>query len=90
MKLAVGIDLGGTNIKGGLVSEQGDILAQAEAATLAHEGPDAVVSRIAKITSELRAKASGPVAGAGVGSPGPLDPSSGLIYTAPNMPGWEN
>jgi len=90
MKYAIGIDLGGTNIKGGLIDSDGNVLAQGEVPTLAKEGPDAVIGRMAKLADEMKAKAAGKVEGIGVGSPGPLHPTEGFIYTTPNMPGWEN
>jgi len=91
MKNAIGIDLGGTNIKGGLVNEEGRILAQMEVPTMAHEGPDAVCSRIARMVPDLRAKAQGgAMLGVGIGAPGPLNPNKGTIYMMPNLPAWEN
>ena len=90
MKLAVGVDLGGTNIKAGVVNEDGRVLVEGSVPTLAMEGPEAVMSRIAGIVGSLRGKAPGSLLGVGVGSPGPLDPADGRIYTMPNLPGWEN
>ncbi len=90
MKTVIAIDLGGTNIKSGLVSENGEILSQASSPTLAHEGPEKVADRMAELARQLGQNAPGAPVGVGVGSPGPLHPTSGLIYTTPNMPGWEN
>jgi len=90
LKLAIGVDLGGTNIKAGVVNEEGRILEQSSVPTMAAEGPDAVISRIVRLAADLRGKIPGSLLGVGVGSPGPLDPTEGLIYTTPNMPGWEN
>lgn len=90
MKFSIGVDLGGTNIKVGLVNEEGRILEQASIPTMASEGPDPVIGRIVRLVGEVRGKVSGSMMGVGVGSPGPLDPADGVIYTTPNMPGWEN
>jgi glucokinase len=90
VKLAIGVDLGGTNIKAGIVNEEGRILDQASIPTGAQEGPDAVIARIVRMVGDLRGKIAGSLLGVGVGSPGPLDPAEGIIYTTPNMPGWEN
>jgi len=90
VSLAIGIDLGGTNIKAGLVTGDGKVLETASTPTLAHEGPDGVVGRMAKLANDLKAKAPEPPAGIGVGSPGPLDPTIGMLYFTPNMPGWDN
>jgi glucokinase len=88
--IAIGIDLGGTNIKAGLVTPDGTILDAASTPTLPHEGPKAVVGRMAKLALDLKAKALGDVKGIGVGSPGPLNPDTGTLYFAPNMPGWDD
>ncbi len=90
MRCGIGLDLGGTNIKAGIVDETGRILRQSSCSTLSHEGPDAVVERMASLVKELAPFVKAGLAGVGVGSPGPLHPTSGLIYMTPNMPGWEN
>lgn len=90
MKRVIAVDLGGTNIKAGLVDRNGDILKQAGVPTMAHEGPERVVDRIADLARDLRGKDTEGLVGIAVGAPGPLHPTSGLIYTTPNMPGWEN
>ena len=90
MKTAIGVDLGGTNIKAGVVSEDGSVVATTECPTLAAEGPDAVVGRMAKLVTDLKPKAGAGVAGVGVGSPGPLNQLTGMLYFTPNMPGWDN
>ncbi len=90
MSIAIGIDLGGTSIKAGLVDAVGKVLETTATPTLAHEGPDAIVGRMARLANELKAKAPEAPVGIGVGSPGPLDPSTGTLYFTPNMPGWDN
>lgn len=90
MTCAIGIDLGGTNIKAGVVAADGGVLASASLPTLAHEGPVAVVGRMAALAGQMKAAAPAPPAGVGVGSPGPLDPTTGTLYFTPNMPGWDN
>ncbi len=90
MALAIGIDLGGTSIKAGLVTPDGEITESESTPTLAHEGPKAIVGRMAKLAENLKRKPKERIAGIGVGSPGPLNPATGMLYFAPNMPGWDN
>jgi len=90
MPIVIGIDLGGTNIKAGLVQEDGKVLEAVSTPTLAQEGPDAVVGRMAKLANDLKAKSPTPPIGIGVGSPGPLNPVTGMLYFTANMPGWDN
>ena len=53
----VGIDLGGTNIKAGLVDENGRILEKASVPTLIERGHEAVIEDMAKLSLEVIAKA---------------------------------
>lgn len=86
--LAVGIDLGGTNIKGGLVAADGTVLIRKSIKTEAAKGVDHVVRRIAGLVKDVVAEGkvkADDVAGVCVGSPGPLDSHTGLISAAPNL-----
>jgi len=92
-KYAIGIDLGGTFIKGGVVDLEGNVVFRTSIDTKAEEGPDAVLERMAAL-SRLSAEGAGigwdQVKCVGVGSPGPLNTRKGIVYTAPNLPGWDN
>ena len=87
----VGVDLGGTQVRAIVCDREGHILSRAATLTLAHEGRDAVIRRILDTIFD----AVGPrlwteIAGIGVGAPGPLNPYSGVVVHAPNLPGWED
>lgn len=88
----IGMDLGGTKILAAVVDPEGRILAEVKSATRAEEGPDAVIQRMAR-TAQKAARLSSidwtQVAGIGVGAPGPMDPEKGVVYTPPNLPGWD-
>jgi glucokinase len=91
VRYIVGIDLGGTNIVAGTVSEDGsEILGVLSEPTGAEGGADAVVDRIVRLakksmaTSKVKA-----IAGVGIGSPGPLDTKTGVVLLTPNL-GWVN
>jgi glucokinase len=93
----VGVDLGGTNIVAGAMPEDGSSeIAMRSEPTLADEGADAVVNRIAqmieKVIAETRAETGATrddFAGVGIGSPGPLDRERGIVIVTPNL-GWRN
>ncbi len=88
----LGIDLGGTAIKAGLVSRDWRLLNCMSVPTNAEEGREAVVNRLVCLVGRLQccgAHAPG-VKGIGIGCPGPLDVDAGVILVAPNLPGWEN
>ena len=56
----VGIDLGGTSVKAGLVSEEGKILCKATCPTLVERGARPVVDDMAKLVLEVVEKAASP------------------------------
>lgn len=87
-KYAVGVDLGGTNIKVGIVSEAGETVAKASVATLAEEGPNVVISQIKKGISEVLADKTFDIKGIGIGSPGVVSIDKGIVENPPNLPGW--
>ena len=87
----IGIDLGGTNIKAGVVARDGRILGEAQAKTNAARTPDEVIADIAA-TAKNALKASGvkigEVESIGVGSPGAIDDKTGAVIFAGNL-NWE-
>jgi glucokinase len=92
-KYAIGIDLGGTNVKVALVTAVGEIVFKVAAPTGAERGPGPVMDDMARLAREgiAGAKVSPPeVVGIGIGSPGPLTHREGMIYKAANLPGWVN
>src|SRR5690242_21732572 len=75
MRYVVGIDIGGTNIVAGTVAEDGsELLGLVSEPTIAEQGANAVVDRIAKLARASIGAARGKeIAGVGIGSPGPLN-----------------
>lgn len=87
-KLAIGVDLGGTFIKAGIVDETGNIIAEDSIPTEAEKGPSHVIEQISKIVSKLSENfKNGEIIGVGIGAPGQVDPQGGVKYP-PNFPGW--
>jgi glucokinase len=87
----IGVDLGGTNIKAGIVDlETGELIITRSTPTLAREGHDAVMLRIAGLIDAIIAESrlSRPdLGGIGIGVPGMLDLEKGLVLFLPNLPG---
>jgi glucokinase len=91
MRIFVGCDLGGTNLRAALVNvDSGQVLHQASIPTLAREGHDAVMTRIANLILRV-VKDSGfsntEIGGIGIGVPGVLDIERGVVLFLPNLPG---
>ncbi len=80
----IGIDLGGTRVRAARGRADGTIEARAEQFTRGEEGRDAVLKRIVETARAVWPDT--PPAAIGVGSPGPLDPYTGVIFNAPNIP----
>jgi len=88
----IGMDLGGTKILGAVVDPKGRIVSEAKTKTKSEGGPDAVIERIARTARQAarRAKIGWVDVGAvGIGAPGPVDPTTGVVYNPPNLPGWD-
>ncbi len=87
----IGIDLGGTNIKIGLVDLQtGKMLGSKSVPTLAREGHDDVMQRMADLALAIIAEHKLPkseIGGIGIGVPGLLDLTNGTTKFLPNLPG---
>jgi len=89
---AIGIDLGGTNLKLALLDGENRIAARLTVPTGGAEGHDAVIERMIDGVKALRAEnAAIDVAGIGIGVPGEVDMESGITGDLPNLPGrWRN
>ena len=85
MKTYIGIDLGGTFIKYGLVDEEGNILEKGKVPTPAGCGYEETVRAIADAAAKLADKKP---CGVGIGSPGVIDGERGIAVTSGNL-GWE-
>jgi glucokinase len=85
--LYAGVDLGGTNIACALASAGGPIVAERTVPTASHEGPAAVLERIAGVVAELAAEAGQRPDALGMGVPGLVDRLSGVVRFLPNFPG---
>jgi glucokinase len=89
--LFVGIDVGGTNIKLGLLNDSGGVLAQRSIATEQERGPDDACRRISEAVGQLFSDAKvdeRDVVQAGLVTPGPMDIPRGVILRPGNLPAW--
>ncbi len=92
-KLYVGVDLGGTNVRSGLVDEDGYMLSRDKRKSLPRVSAEAPVKQIVDSITEVVLQGQvtfSDITGIGIGSPGPLSASEGKILKAGNLPHWVN
>ncbi|MEA4936027.1 MAG: ROK family protein [Paludibacter sp.] len=92
MNYAVGIDLGGTFIKFGVASSNGDLIYEDTISSQAETGPDKVIENIVRATIMSLGRATElnicPL-GIGVGTPGIIDRANRIVLGgADNINGW--
>lgn len=93
-KITLGIDVGGTNVKLGLIDDSGRIIARSRLNTKAYTSqPTGLIQALAEASAFLvkeNKKTFQQVKGVGIGLPGLVDPVKGFVIFLPNMPGWKN
>ena len=88
---AIGVDLGGTNLRAAAIDRDGRMLEKISAPTNYRAGREAVIGDIVSAISQLRATygAEG-LKGIGVGVPGFIRMKEGVITSSNNLPYLEN
>jgi len=85
--LKIGIDLGGTNIAGGLVSDDGKLIYKTSTPTICDKGEEGLLLEILRVVNSLleHEKAEN-VTSIGIGVPGHVDEKEGLVVICNNIP----
>ena len=92
MSYYIGIDIGGTNIKAGVVDESYELLSSVSVKTNAVNGYESVVTAIYEAIESAVKEASltmDDIKAIGVGCPGTMDSENGVVLYANNLY-WEN
>ncbi len=90
-QFAVAADIGGTNIRAAVVSRDGKVLARYSTPTYPERGIEDAAARLAALIEKARAAMGGEaVAGIGISTAGPVEPSTGIYNHPPNLSGWHN
>ncbi len=91
--VALAVDLGGTDIKAGLIDSEGDLLDDFRIPTGNDLSADAVAAKLVDVIAKLETKATdrgySPI-GIGVGVPGAVYEDRATISQAPNFPLWRD
>ena len=88
----VGIDIGGTKLATVVADSTGHILNKVRKPTLAERGPEYALQLLFDMvheTVELAGLEQKAISAIGVSCGGPLDTKTGIVYSPPNLPGWD-
>ena len=88
----VGIDIGGTKLATVVADSTGHILSKVRKPTLAERGPAYAIQSLFEMVRETVGLANleqSEVSAIGVSCGGPLDTKTGVVYSPPNLPGWD-
>lgn len=92
-RFAIGVDLGGTNLRVAAVDTAGTLLETITTNTAVARGRDSVIDEMCDAIEELRqrhGKKQDAIAGIGIGVPGIIDMERGMLRESPNLPGWHD
>lgn len=91
-KYVVGIDIGGTKLATVVADNSGTILTKLRKPTFSDKGPEYALKLLFDMVYETVKKAElemERISAVGVSCGGPLDTKTGIVYSPPNLPGWD-
>ena len=93
-KYIIGIDVGGTNVKLGLIDPRAEVVSRLSFSTRNFSAtPEKLTAAICEAVGALLRKErimKASVIGVGVGLPGLVDVKNGIVRVLPNIPGWKD
>lgn len=91
-KHVVGIDIGGTKLATVAADDSGKLLSKVRRPTRADKGPEYAIQLLFEMVYETIVQAGlerKAISAIGVSCGGPLDTKTGVVYSPPNLPGWD-
>lgn len=91
--LFLGVDVGGTNIKLGVVDDRGTTVCYTKFPSQADCAPEPTIDQIRPVIEKMLGPTEysfDDISAVGVGTPGPMDIEAGKLLTPFNMPGWHH
>ena len=88
----VGIDIGGTKLATVVADKTGHILGKVRKPTLSEKGPEYAINLLFDMVREVVSQVDleqASISAIGVSCGGPLDTKTGIVYSPPNLPGWD-
>ena len=88
-RYAIGLDLGGTDLKAGLVTPAGEVREFLRMPSRTQESAEAPLEVVLEAARELRRRSGGDTPRVGIGCPGVIEPSTGAqIGATAHLPHW--
>ena len=90
--IVIGVDVGGTSIKGGAINDKGQVLDEFVLGIDRLAKPEVTFSELADAINEFIKEHhyEEKISGVGLGIPGLIDKETGIVASSPNMPLWLN
>ncbi|MCX5692465.1 MAG: ROK family protein [Candidatus Omnitrophica bacterium] len=86
---AIGIDLGATFVKIGLVDNRGKVYFRRKIKTPLGADKTLLIDSIVNNVKDIIKESGKAVSGIGIGVPGPVDSKKGIVHYFPNIKGWK-
>ena len=88
--IAVGIDVGGTSIKGATIRDNGEVLDRFSMPMDKTASPEKTIGQVCDLVNEVLSshQYNDKVVGIGIGIPGSFNKETGVIISTPNLPTW--
>lgn len=84
--IAIGVDIGGTSIKGATINDKGEVLRRFSLPTDKELAPEIIIGQLCELINDTAKGES--VVGIGIGLPGTFNKNTGEIVNCPNLPKW--
>lgn len=90
--IAVGIDVGGTSIKGATINSKGEVLDRFSLPTDKNASPEELIGKLCDLVNETlqNHQYNDKVVGIGIGIPGSFNKETGVVVNCPNLPTWKD
>ena len=90
--IAVGIDVGGTSIKGATIRENGEVLNRFSMPMDKFASPEETLGKLCDLVNETvnTHHKNEKISGIGIGIPGTFNKNTGVVMSCPNLPTWAN
>jgi glucokinase len=90
-RYAIGLDLGGTDLKAGLIQADGTVEHFLRRPSRTQESAAAPIEVVLEVAAELRQRAGNQPVRVGLGCPGVIEPRTGvLLGHTPHLPHWDS